>query len=113
MSAAVRPSFDFFGQLLDARGVISTADGPALALLATTHTMLIQVGAELLKLDGLTTVPDGKGGVKDHPLVRQERNLRKDLWNALGRFGLTPADRGRAAALGPTEHPDPAWGRLT
>ncbi|HEV8537033.1 MAG TPA: alpha/beta fold hydrolase [Candidatus Limnocylindria bacterium] len=38
--------------------------------------------------DGPTVVSEGRP--REHPLVRSVRSLRRDLWFALGKFGLTP-----------------------
>jgi P27 family predicted phage terminase small subunit len=100
--------------MLDELGVLSLSDTDALSILADTYTMYADAQAKLSELDSLL-VYDAKGRPREHPLLKTVRALRRDLWSALAKWGLTPETRDRVAPIGldPASNPeDQAWNQL-
>jgi P27 family predicted phage terminase small subunit len=96
-----------FAQLLDAMGVLTEADGPALAALAETADDLIVARRALAARDGLTYEAEN-GMVRVWPEVRLVNDATKRLASWLARFGMTPADRSKVSVAGKTADEDPA-----
>jgi P27 family predicted phage terminase small subunit len=81
---------------LEARRVLTPADGPSLALYCDAWDRARQA-RERLDEDGLVT-KTGQGALKVHPLVVVETKARDQMLRVLVEFGLTPSSRARVAA---------------
>lgn len=97
-------------EVLDGLGVLTRADGPALAIYCVAHARWLEARSEIdthglfvdstvirtLNSDGTTTeTPNPKGCIKSNPAVAVATACEATMARILGSFGLTPADRSR------------------
>jgi P27 family predicted phage terminase small subunit len=86
---------------LDAAGVLTVADGHALALLCEAHADW-RAACEAIELHGETYTRTTAAG-KSTVVARPEVAMRSDAWSRmksmLAEFGLTPTSRSRVSAI--------------
>jgi P27 family predicted phage terminase small subunit len=83
---------------VNAASSASRSDKPAFHALVEARTLAMRA-AELLEQDGVT-ITSGGGAVKAHPAAALWAQAQRVFLALSARFGLTPADRDRALALG-------------
>lgn len=91
LPAGARAYYRKLAPLLAAAGVLTEADGPALADLCLCLHRLAEC-ERLIETEGLTVM--GKDGPKAHPATRLAKEYRAALQAWAARFGLTPHARG-------------------
>ena len=91
LPAGARSYYRKLAPLLAAAGVLTEADGPALADLCLCLHRLREAEA-IVEREGL--VVQGKDGPKAHPATRLAKEYRAALQAWAARFGLTPHARG-------------------
>ena len=87
---------------LDEMGVLTTADGFALALLCEAWAECLEAG-EILAREGLTytrTTAAGSTSVAARPEVAMRSDAWKRMKSMMVEFGLTPSSRSRVSATG-------------
>jgi P27 family predicted phage terminase small subunit len=89
--------------LLDAMGVLTEADGPALAALAETADDLV-VARRALAAHGGSLTYATETGVRVWPEVRIVAEANKRLASWLARFGMTPSDRSKVSVVERKDH---------
>lgn len=101
---AERTAYDRFGECLDRTRVCTKDDFAALELLATTYCEMQRLRQALRDEDpdDLTYETFNKYGAvrRIRPELSALADVDRRLLGLLGRFGLTPADRGRVDDLG-------------
>jgi P27 family predicted phage terminase small subunit len=104
ISDGAKAQWRHFAQLLDEMGVLTEADGPALAALAETADDLAQARRALVARGGSLTYTAENGMERVWPEVRLIDQFGKRLASWLARFGMTPADRSRVSVAERTEN---------
>lgn len=78
---------------LEAAGILSQIDGPALALYCAAFSRYIQSEKEVAT-HGLL-IETASGGLKANPAVTMARECRTEMMRLLAEFGCTPSSRSR------------------
>lgn len=93
---------------LEASGVLTRADGPALAIYCAAYSRWI-AARQLIEQMGLVidTTDKPKGCIKANPAVAIAEAAEATMARVLGSFGLTPADRSRVRAARPESAESP------
>jgi P27 family predicted phage terminase small subunit len=101
LSAKARGHWRKIAPLLVDMGVLTTADGTALALLCDSMADYIEI-SRTLKAEGLTYTAESRDGVRvvKHPLVQERNEAWKRVHRMAVEFGLTPSARRRVSASG-------------
>jgi P27 family predicted phage terminase small subunit len=107
LSDGAKVQWRHFVKLLDAMGVLTEADGPALAALSETADDLVAARRALAAYGGSLTYVTEAGMIRVYPEVRLVNDATKRLQSWLARFGMTPADRARVSVVGGKDE-DPA-----
>lgn len=99
--------------ILESMGVLTVADGMALALLCDTWSRYEKATRELARCGEVyeTIGRDGNKMLRRHPIAVVARELERDLRSWLAVFGLTASSRGRVhrvAAPAPTSESKPS-----
>lgn len=87
-----RKIYNRIAPLLAEAGLLTEADGPALADMCLCLARL-EEAERTIEAEGMT-VPDGKGGVKRHPATTLAKEYRAAARAWAASFGLTPHARG-------------------
>ena len=87
-----RKIYNRLAPLLAEAGLLTEADGPALADMCLCLARLDEAEA-IIEAEGMT-VPDGRGGVKRHPATMLAKEYRAAARQWAASFGLTPHARG-------------------
>jgi P27 family predicted phage terminase small subunit len=97
LSKKERECWDKFSKVLDPMRVTTAEDFAALELLVVSFSQWSQLQEELRGDDDLTYETHNKYGTmrRMKPEFQAASDLEHRMLNYLGRFGLTPADRGR------------------
>lgn len=110
LSKSGRVYWDDFASMLEDMGVLTKADGAALAMLCELKAVFQQATDEI-EAHGLM-VENGAGGMKANPAVGMRNTIGKNLQSLLSEFGMTPASRCKVTAS-PKEKRDPAQDYFT
>jgi P27 family predicted phage terminase small subunit len=103
LSDGAKLQWRHFARLLSGMGVLTAADGPALAALAETADDLAVARRALAAHGGALTYAT-ETGFRVYPEVRLISDANKRLASWLARFGMTPADRARVSVVEGKEH---------
>ncbi|TMC50370.1 MAG: P27 family phage terminase small subunit [Chloroflexi bacterium] len=114
LNAAAQLAYYQYANQFNERGILSLSHGMALVMLVHTHLEYEQAQAKWQELGEPFTYTDSKGRVKSHPLPREIRSLRKELFAALGKFGATPATQERVSPIPieSSDDPNDPWNKL-
>lgn len=104
LSAEAKRAWDDLVPLLRHRGVLTRADGMALACLCTAWGRLVEAEA-LLATEGIV-VRTLTGGTKPHPCVGISNGTWAQVVKGCALFGLDPADRSGVTPAGPPTEGD-------
>jgi P27 family predicted phage terminase small subunit len=101
LSDKARAAWDYIAPIVRDMGVLTEADGPALANLCETLAELREARQALAERQALTYATETESGSKIHrsyPENALVSDLDKRVKSWFAAFGLTPADRSRVAA---------------
>jgi P27 family predicted phage terminase small subunit len=101
-------AWDELAQVVGPMQVVAPSDMVAFRQMVTTLAVCEEARGEL-NANGLTYVVETASGcvVRKHPAAEILASFKKQLACELARFGLTPADRERVAAMGGQSEADP------
>lgn len=97
LKGSAAKSWDGLLEAVNALGVMSAADAPALALLATTEAMMLAIEKEIATPAKRHYM--SPQGDRQNPLVGQYDTLADRYVRLLKEFGLTPSARSKVAAV--------------
>jgi len=99
LDATGRAAWDRLAPMLSRLGLLTEADGEALALYCRAAQVAARAEAQVRRY-GLS-MKDGAGGRRPNPAVAMAERARRDMLAVLTEFGLTPSSRSRVKVEAP------------
>jgi P27 family predicted phage terminase small subunit len=99
LDQVAREEWDRIAARLESMGVLTEADGAALAIYCVAYSRWIEA-RRAIDAHGLV-IETSLGGVKPNPAVSIASACESTMGRILAAFGLTPADRSKVKAAGP------------